>query len=198
MHTLSRLSAAVLTTACLTLTACGSTSTEMDVPSTPASAAETGELTDFVAGANDPAVGVTAPALTGNALFGSGTVTAASGSSYVAVFAAHWCPHCNAELPVLAEYLDGNDPAANIYLVSSDTREGVQNFPPDQWLQDKMGWPIETAPVIDDADNALAGAFGLSGFPFFVAVNADGDVVARASGELGAEQFDALVKSASN
>ena len=38
--------------------------------------------------------------------------------------------------------------------------------------------------------------YGLSGFPFFVAVDSSGKVVERASGELTTQQFDALLAAA--
>ena len=50
-----------------------------------------------------------------------------------------------------------------------------------------------TAPVLaDDAQGSAASAYGLSAFPFFTAVSADGKVVARDSGELTPAQLDQL------
>ncbi len=47
--------------------------------------------------------------------------------------------------------------------------------------------------LVDDTDRAVAGAFGVSGFPFFVAVDAAGNVAARGSGELDTAGLDHLV-----
>ena len=58
------------------------------------------------------------------------------------------------------------------------------------WLSD-AGWPVPT--MADDAGNHAAEAFGLSAFPYYVAVDAEGRVVARASGELTIENVEALV-----
>ena len=52
------------------------------------------------------------------------------------------------------------------------------NYPPDAWLQ-REGW---TAPVIADTTNAVAEAYGLTAFPYWVFVGPDGKVVARAIG----------------
>jgi hypothetical protein len=48
-------------------------------------------------------------------------------------------------------------------------------------------------PVLaDDEQSSAATAYGLSAFPFFVAVDAGGKVVARHSGELTPAQLDQL------
>jgi hypothetical protein len=47
--------------------------------------------------------------------------------------------------------------------------------------------------IADDEAGTAATTFGLSAFPYFVAVDADGTVVARASGELTTDQFDDVV-----
>jgi hypothetical protein len=50
--------------------------------------------------------------------------------------------------------------------------------------------------LADSDDKQAADAFGLSAFPFFVAVDASGEVVARTSGELTTEQFADLLDRA--
>ena len=50
--------------------------------------------------------------------------------------------------------------------------------------------------VADNSDRAVEKAFGLSGFPFFVAVDEAGNVVARGSGELEPRALDRLVAAA--
>ena len=42
----------------------------------------------------------------------------------------------------------------------------------------------------------MAGIYRVSGYPFVIAVDADGKVVARTSGEISMEQFDQLVAKA--
>ena len=77
--------------------------------------------------------------------------------------------------------------------VSTAVVEERGNYPPASWLQ-RERW---TFPVLaDDADAHAMEALGADGFPTFVAVDASGRVVARASGEIERDQFEALVKAA--
>ena len=50
---------------------------------------------------DDPAVGLTAPVLTGESFDGSAVTTASEGGPVMVVVLAHWCPHCNDEIPRL-------------------------------------------------------------------------------------------------
>lgn len=145
---------------------------------------------------DDPAVGQTIPTVTGSTFDGEELVIGPDdGRAKVIVFAAHWCPHCQRELPILVEHLKDNPMPDDVDLLTVST--GVQaqpgNYPPSAWL-DKIGW---NAPVLADSkESEAAAAFGLPGYPYFVAVDADGKVVARASAEIPTEQFDALVEAA--
>ena len=56
------------------------------------------------------------------------------------------------------------------------------NYPPDAWLKREQ-W---SAPVLVDGDGSVADAYGLSAFPYWVAVDREGKVVMRATGELAA------------
>lgn len=84
---------------------------------------------------------------------------------------------------------------ATLFTVSTGVAEERGNYPPQRWLKE-AGW---TAPVLaDSSDSTAAAAYGLSSFPYFVAVDAEGKVVARTSGELTTDQFDALVAAAAD
>ncbi len=63
----------------------------------------------FADPATDPAVGQTPPTLTGQD-FSGGDVTVApgGGTPQVVIFAAHWCPHCQEEIPLIQEWIDGD------------------------------------------------------------------------------------------
>ena len=67
------------------------------------------------------------------------------------------------------------------------------NYPPSAWLA-REGFTIPT--LADDAKSSAASAYGLTSFPYFVAMDAKGNVVARVSGELTEAQFDDLVAKA--
>jgi len=144
----------------------------------------------------DPAVGMTIPTVTGKDFDGNDiTISGDDGQAKVILFVAHWCPHCQREVPLLKEHLDDVPMPDDVELltVSTSVKPGADNYPPEEWL-DSEGW---TAPVLaDDENSAVAQAYGLSAFPYFVVVDADGKVVARASGELSTEEFDAAVQAA--
>ena len=146
--------------------------------------------------AEDPAVGMTIPTVTGKDFEGNDiTISGDDGKAKVILFVAHWCPHCQREVPLLKEHLDDVPMPDDVELVtvSTSVKPGADNYPPQEWLEGE-GWQ---APVLaDDEDSTVAQAYGLSAFPYFVVVDADGKVVARASGELTTDQFDAAVKAA--
>jgi thiol-disulfide isomerase/thioredoxin len=135
-------------------------------------------------GVPDPALGQPAPTAT------EGGTTVGEPGQLVA-FVAHWCPHCRAEVPRLVEWIDAGDiPADAIKLVSTSVDEKAPNYPPSAWLEDEA-WPGEV--LLDSAAGDVARAFGVSGFPFFVAIDGEGRVAARASGELTLQQVEALL-----
>jgi thioredoxin-like negative regulator of GroEL len=63
------------------------------------------------------------------------------------------------------------------------------NYPPDARMA-RVHWQV---PVNVDADGQIARNYGLSEFPYWVAVKANGTVAERLTGELTPEQLDALV-----
>ncbi|HET6949659.1 MAG TPA: TlpA disulfide reductase family protein [Acidimicrobiales bacterium] len=140
---------------------------------------------------DDPAVGQAFPTLTGVDQSGAPMTITADGRPKMIVFVAHWCPHCQREVPVVQDWVDeGNLPDwVDLVSVSTAIDPTRPNFPPDAWLADE-GW---TAPVLVDADNAAAEAAGLPAYPYFVAIDPEGKVVTRASGELSTEALDAIV-----
>lgn len=143
----------------------------------------------------DPAVGRPAPRLTGASFDGQPVGITDDGQAKVVMFVAHWCPHCRREVPAVTEWVAaGNQPDdVKLYAVSTATSPDRPNYPPSSWLQDE-GWP---APVLaDDESGSAAAAYGLPGFPYFVAIGPDGNVAARMSGELTPGQLAALFDAA--
>jgi thiol-disulfide isomerase/thioredoxin len=149
--------------------------------------AVTGEtLPPFPTAGSDPAVGMQAPTLTGTSLEGQPvTIDPGSTGSPTAIwFIAHWCPHCQAEVPRIVSLDDaGSLPTdVDIFAVSTGVDPSAPNYPPSAWLED-VGWPF---PDMADDDAGTAGvAYGLGSFPYLVLIDADGNVVARHAGELG-------------
>lgn len=145
--------------------------------------------------ASDPAVGQVAPTLHGVSFDGSPVTIGGTGRPTIVLFVAHWCPHCQAEIPRLKQWrADGSLPAAVDWAtVSTSVSANSANYPPSAWLA-RAGW---TAPVLaDSADFAAAQAYGLQSFPYFVVVKADGTVAARAIGELSVDQVRTLLAAA--
>jgi len=144
----------------------------------------------------DSTIGLTAPTLNGYAFDGSNlSVTPGDGNPYMVVFLAHWCPHCNDEVPRLIEWKESGAVPADLQViaVSTGVASDRPNYPPSQWVVNKA-WPW---PVMADSEAMdAARAYGVSGYPFFVIVGADGKVKARASGELGTDRINQIVTAA--
>jgi cytochrome c biogenesis protein CcmG/thiol:disulfide interchange protein DsbE len=143
----------------------------------------------------DAAIGRRLPSLSGQSFDGTPVVIEPDGRPWVIVVGAHWCPHCQAELPRLAGYLHDNPAPAGVQVaaVLSDTSADRPNYPPSEWMN-AIGWP--TPMLADDEQSSAAQALGASGFPYFVVVGSDGLVVTRASGEIGTSAFASLLERA--
>ena len=142
----------------------------------------------------DPAIGVQIPSVTGADFEGNAVSIGPDDGAQAIVFLAHWCSHCQAEVPAVQEWIDAGATPDGVRLVSvatamDDTRP---NYPPSAWL-DREGWtpPI----VVDDEAQSVMQAFGGTAFPFWVFVSEDGTVAARAAGELGVETLAAAFES---
>lgn len=137
---------------------------------------------------NDP--GGTAPVVTGQSFDGTEiSIGGPTEKPTMYVFLAHWCPHCNSEIPRLNNLRDNGEIPATIDVVGISTVVGSDrpNFPPSEWITDK-GW---TWPVLADSENSDAlVAFGGTGIPFTVMLDADGNVLGRKSGEASQDEID--------
>ena len=144
----------------------------------------------------DPMVGQVAPTLNGATFDGSGvSVTPGDGQAYMVVFLAHWCPHCNREVPRLIEWQASGAVPSELQVVGVSTAVASDrpNYPPSQWTIDKgWTWPM----MADSTSKEAAEAYGVSGYPFFVIVGADGEVKVRVSGEVGIPALTQIVSDA--
>ena len=146
---------------------------------------------------DDPSVGQPVPTLRGQDYAGNDTaiVPGADGPLMIVVM-AHWCPHCNAEVPLLVEWGESGDVPENLQVVGVSTaaREGGEHFPPATWIEEDMGW---TWPVIaDDEEQTAAAALGTTGYPYLMFVDADGNLMFRISAELPIEDVQTLADQA--
>lgn len=146
---------------------------------------------EIMQGEADPARCDMAPVISGYSYGGDPVIIdpAVDGPTLI-VFLAHWCPHCNREIPVLNKWRDdgGVPDDLNVVGVSTGVAADRDNFPPDAWLE-SMDW---TWPALADDDlSADDGeppatafrAYGAGGFPTMVFVGGDGRVLYRVSGE---------------
>jgi thiol-disulfide isomerase/thioredoxin len=152
-------------------------------------------LPAFEGPANDAAVGMAAPTVEGSDFDGEPVAIAADGRAKVILFLAHWCPHCQAEVPVMQTWANagGVPDGVDVISVATAIDPAAPNYPPDAWLE-REGW---TLPVIVDPSDTVSNAYGLTAFPFWVFVGPDGDVRARMSGELSAADLEAAIRGMS-
>ena len=144
----------------------------------------------------DIAFGWDAPTMAGSDWKGNQvTLDPADGRPKVIVFLAHWCPHCQAEVPQIQAWLNqtGGNPDVDLYGVATSINRTRPNWPPSDWLE-REGW---TPPTIMDLNNRASTAYGLSAFPYWVAVNAEGKVVYRVAAAIGVDGLLTLQQLAS-
>jgi thiol-disulfide isomerase/thioredoxin len=144
---------------------------------------------------NDAAIGSPAPALAGTNYQGEPVeVQPGADGPTMVVFLAHWCPHCNDEIPVLNEWRDSGQIPDNLRIVGVSTAASDQrpNYPPSEWLVEKdWQWDV----IADSPDARALEAYGVTGFPFFALLDAEGNVVYRGSGEYPIEVLSQLAAS---
>jgi len=144
-------------------------------------------------GSADPAIGKTIPTVVGKSFDGS-KVEIKPGEPMILAFIAHWCPHCQAEVPLIAGWqADNSLPDIKIIGISTAAAEERGNFPPASWLE-REEWTNET--LVDNPQSKVLNSFGAASFPTLVAVKADGTVALRLTGELSLDQVKSLVDAA--
>lgn len=145
--------------------------------------------------AEDVATGLVAPETVGADWNDNEVTIEADGTAKIVIFLAHWCPHCQAEVPRVQDWIDagGLPDGVEMISVATSTDRLRPNWPPQDWLEEE-GW---TVPVImDDQIGTVAGSYGMAGTPFYVVLDGENQVVRRVSGEIGTAGLDALVAEA--
>jgi len=143
---------------------------------------------------NDPAQGVKAPVIQGSGFNGMEMTLRPNGQPTLMVFLAHWCPHCNAEIPRLIEWDESGQMPEDLMVVgvATGSRSDQPNWPPSQWLVD-MEWPWAVMADSEEQDAAIA--YGVNGYPGLVLLDGDGTVLARRSGEASVSELDAWAET---
>ena len=158
-----------------------------------------GALPEFNRGGKDSAIGAFAPIptgidLNGNQITMSTRVGLEERKATVIVFLAHWCSHCQREVPMIQNWINKNGSSNNInlYSVATYIEKNKPNYPPNDWLI-RENWSPSV--IFDNEENIIAEHFGLSAFPYWVFLNSDGTVNMRHSGSLGEDKFDQIMKA---
>lgn len=138
------------------------------------------------------ATGLSSPEVFGKDYDGNEVNITNDGSAKGIVFLAHWCPHCQQEVPRVQEWLDtgGGVEGVELYSVSTAANSGRPNYPASEWLQ-REGWTVPV--IVDNKENSALQTYGSGGFPYWVFLNADGTVAVRTAGQLTIAQLEELL-----
>jgi thiol-disulfide isomerase/thioredoxin len=154
-------------------------------PSPPGSVTVSGPARDRTIPKGEQIPSFSAPALSGG---GRVDWSAFAGKKVVLPIWASWCPHCQAELPVLSRVVGGYP---GVSLVSITSAVGQEPGPsPQRYMKDHgLAFPV----AVDDADATLSRAFGLQFFPTVYFVNSDGTVASVRTGEVSEADLRTLI-----
>lgn len=140
---------------------------------------------------DDPEFGSQAPVVSGADFDGTPVTIGEPGTPQLLMFMASWCPACQQELREVSPWLNEGGLRDDVELVAVATlhRDNAQPWPPDEWFaSENFTYPI----LVDDADGSVADAYGLNATPFWVAIDAEGRVIARVAGMQPITQIEAL------
>lgn len=141
----------------------------------------------------DPAVGQEAPTITATGIDGNPVTIGPDGRAKIVALLAHWCPHCQRDVPVMQSWIDagGLPEGVDVYGVTVLTNRlrDSSTWPPSEWLESE-GWTPPT--LMDDQSGTIASSLGLTGTPYYVILDGENQNLGRISGELGVEGFNAM------
>lgn len=134
--------------------------------------------------AGDPATGSVAPTVSGTDWHDNRYTIGPDGRPKVVVLMAHWCPHCQAEVPVIMDWLEagGLPDGVDLYALTVASDRLRSNWPPQDWLEGE-GWTVPT--IMDDEAGSAASAYGMTGTPFYVVLDGENRNLGRIAGEIG-------------
>ncbi len=148
-------------------------------------------------GGTDDTIGTPAPEVVGADAEGNEVRISSDNGAQAVVFLAHWCPHCQNEVPRVQSWLEGTGGVEGVEIVSVATSYDPArgNWSPVDWLNSE-GWSQPT--IYDDANSSVLAAYGAGAFPFWVFIDDDGNVVQRVSGELDSASLEVLLTATAN
>lgn len=142
--------------------------------------------------AGDPTIGFSAPAVSGVDWNDVSTTVEADGRPKILLFLAHWCSHCQAEVPEVVEWMEEGRLGENVdmysFTIFSDKLR--PNWPSQDWLEE-AGWNIPV--IMDDDVGSVVAAYGVRGTPFYVVLDGENTNLGRFSGQVGKQGLDAMV-----
>jgi len=139
-------------------------------------------LSPYASQSPDTAEGVIAPEVQSTDFNGFASSIQHDGTPKLIVFLAHWCEFCRREVPQVQNWVNQNGIPDGVEFVSVATSisEIRPNYPPDNWLRDE-GWTQRV--LVDDQVSSIGTAYGLTSFPYYVAIDGSGQVLFRIAGE---------------
>lgn len=151
------------------------------------------DLPFLESGSADPAAGMTAPTVTGETLDGEQLTIGPSENAKIVIMLAHWCPHCQREVPIVQDWVDSGGVPEGVELygttvLTNRVRDG-DTWPPSDWLESE-GWTVPT--IKDDQSGSIVGAYGMTGTPTYVVLGPDNENLGRLSGEIGLDGLNAI------
>ena len=144
----------------------------------------------------EPAANMKAPVINGTDLIGN-SITSEINSPTILLFLAHWCGYCQVEVKEIQDWIDngGNMGRVKMYSILTSINSSQPNYPPDKWLNSE-GWSFQS--FTDNELNGVAQHFGIRGFPFWVLIDSNGDIVTRLSGSYTKDQFEIILSNLDN
>jgi thiol-disulfide isomerase/thioredoxin len=158
---------------------------------TSAAPADPGEVRAAGVPRSEPlAVGTRIPAFSAPTLSGGGRVdwAAYEGGPAVVTIWAPWCPHCQAELPILADVM-ADHPDVDLLTVTTAVDPRVPPTP-EAYLAEHE---LDLVTAVDDRAGTLARAFGIRSFPTIYFVDGEGAVRRVVEGEIDRAALDEIV-----
>ncbi|MEN8234984.1 MAG: TlpA disulfide reductase family protein [Actinomycetota bacterium] len=141
---------------------------------------------------DESATGELAPTVIGEDFDGNEVRIENDGMAKAIVFLAHWCPHCQNEVPAVQSWLDsgGSVEGVDMYSVSTSMNSTRDNYPASKWLE-REDWTVPV--IVDDKANTALGAYGGNAFPYWVFLNSDGTVAIRMAGSIPIETLEQIM-----